>query len=156
MRLCVIFLLSVLWMPRLAMADDQPLDLSLPNLDGELVSLVDYRGQWLVLNYWATWCRPCIKEFPELDALHDNHADVTVLGLNFENAEDERLRRFLEQNPVSYPILRVDVYEPPAQLGAPPGLPTTFLVDPDGLLRHTITGLVSEASLLEALQGLGR
>jgi thiol-disulfide isomerase/thioredoxin len=137
-------------------AEEGPIAVTLPDLEGNEVDLASWRGQWLVLNFWATWCTPCIKEFPELDALHSNHDDITVVGLNFENADQARLEQFLQRYPVSYPILRVDIYAPPSDLGDPAGLPTTHLVDPEGRLRHTITGLVTEHSLLDALEGLGR
>lgn len=119
------------------------LDFELPDLDGQPHSLGDYRGQWVVVNYWATWCRPCRKEIPDLSRLHAERDDITVLGLTFEDIDTEAVKIFLEDYPASYPILMVDVYEPPPELGAPRVLPTTFLIDPGGVLLETWLGPVT-------------
>lgn len=137
-RLIVLMLLSVLLTP--AWATD---DFELPDLDGNPHSLADYRGDWVVVNYWATWCAPCRKEIPDLSALHDARSDITVLGLAFEDTAVDDFRRFLEQYPASYPILLVDVYDPPALLGAPRALPTTFLVNTEGEMVHTWIGPIT-------------
>lgn len=118
-------------------------DFQLPDLDGETHRLSDYRDQWVVVNYWATWCAPCRKEIPDLSQLHDRRDDITVLGLAFEETDIETWERFLEEYPASYPILQVDVYDPPEALGAPRALPTTFMVTPDGELAHTWVGPVT-------------
>ena len=83
---------------------DEPVDFALPQLGGELVSLGDYRGHWVVVNYWATWCAPCRKEMPDLSELHSERDDITVLGLAFEDIEDSDYYAFLEEIPVSFPI----------------------------------------------------
>ncbi len=118
-------------------------DFELSDLDGQVHRLADYRGGWVVVNYWATWCAPCRKEIPDLSRLHDAREDITVLGLAFEDTEVSAFRRFLEQYPASYPILLVDVYDPPADLGAPRALPTTHLVDLEGKVVHTWLGPVT-------------
>lgn len=122
-------------------------DFGLPGLGGESIRLADYRGRWLVLNYWATWCAPCRKEIPELSALNEDRQDVTVLGLAFENADAEVFATFLEDFDVSYPILMVDVYDPPAPLGAPRVLPTTYILDVDGYLVKTFVGPVTREQI---------
>lgn len=124
-------------------------DFDLPGLDGERHSLSDHRGQWVVVNYWATWCKPCRKEIPDLSDLHDRRDDVTVLGLAFEDTEVEDFERFLADYPASYPILMVDVYEPPQALGAPRVLPTTHLFDRDGELVETWLGPVTSDMITE-------
>ena len=86
-----------------------PVDFSLEKLGGGTVSVADYRGQWLVVNYWATWCAPCIKEMPELSALHNGRDDTAVLGLAYEEVDDATLLAFLDEIDVDFPILKVDV-----------------------------------------------
>ena len=119
------------------------LDFELPGLDGELHRLSDYRGEWVVVNYWATWCAPCRKEIPDLSQLHDSEAEITVLGLAFEDTEIDAFERFLQSYPASYPILLVDVYDPPEAFGAPRALPTTHLVNGQGESVHTWIGPVT-------------
>ncbi len=136
-----------------ALAD--AVEFELPGLNGELHSLSDYRGDWVVVNYWATWCAPCRKEIPDLSGLHDSRADITVLGLAFEDTEVEDFERFLEDYPASYPILMVDVYAPPEDLGAPRALPTTFLVDADGNRVNTWIGPVTSDMISDWIEDHG-
>lgn len=131
------------------------IDFKLPALDGSPHHLSDYRGDWVVVNYWATWCAPCRKEIPDLSELHDRRDDIVVLGLAFEDTEVEVFERFLVDYPASYPILLVDVYDPPADLGAPRALPTTFLVDADGALVHTWLGPVTGQMITDWIEEHG-
>ena len=128
MRLLVVF---VLLFAGPAMAE--PVEYSLPDLDGKMHSLADYKGKWVIVNYWATWCPPCQEEIPDLVNFHDSHKDhdAVVLGINLEDVGEEQLESFVESFLISYPILRS---EPLATtpLGPVPGLPTTYIVAPDG------------------------
>jgi len=119
------------------------IDFELPMLGAESVQLSDWRGQWVVVNYWATWCAPCRKEIPDFSQMHDAREDITVLGLAFEDTDVETFEEFLIDYPASYPILLVDVYAPPESLGAPKALPTTYLVDPSGALVETWLGPIT-------------
>ncbi|GAB4191113.1 MAG: hypothetical protein Tsb002_19530 [Wenzhouxiangellaceae bacterium] len=146
-------LLLLAGLPLLASAhhDEQQtqeaIDFTLPLLAGDPVSLSDYRGQWVVVNYWATWCGPCRKEIPDLSQLHDDRDDITVLGLAYEEVDAEVFEKFLTEYQATYPILVVDVYDPPAALGTPRALPTTFIVDPRGAIAKTILGPVTSEDI---------
>ena len=128
MRLLVVF---VLLFAGSAMAE--PVEYSLPDMDGKMHSLADYKGKWVIVNYWATWCPPCQDEIPDLVNFHDSHKDddAVVLGVNLEDVGEEQLESFVDSFLISYPILRS---EPLATtpLGPVPGLPTTYIVAPDG------------------------
>jgi thiol-disulfide isomerase/thioredoxin len=126
---------------------DVPVDFVLPMLGGGEVAIADYRGQWVVLNYWATWCAPCRKEIPELSRMHTERADITVLGLAFEEADDNNFEAFLGEFDVSYPILQVDVFHPPEPFGAPKVLPTTIVLDPAGRSVKAFLGPVTRAAI---------
>jgi thiol-disulfide isomerase/thioredoxin len=128
---------------------EDPVDFSLMQLGGGEVSLSDFRGSWVVVNYWATWCAPCRKEMPELSALHDEREDLTVLGLAFEDTDDSAFEEFLLEFHASYPILRVDVYQPPEPFGAPRVLPTTIILDKEGRAVKAFLGPVTR----EAIEG---
>lgn len=132
---------------------EAPVNFTLPVLDGGEASLSDYLGQWVVVNYWATWCAPCRKEIPELSELHEERDDITVLGLAFEDVDETAFDAFLEEFDVSYPILLVDVYAPPEPFGAPKVLPTTVLLDPTGRSVKAFLGPVTRAAIEAYIAG---
>jgi thiol-disulfide isomerase/thioredoxin len=125
------------------------IDMPLKGLDGSMVNLQDFEGKWLVVNYWATWCGPCLEEMPELQAFHDDNADKTamVIGINSEYIAPEQLQEFLENYFITYPIF-LSAPTQKSELGLIPGIPTTFLVTPAGkvVARQigTITGEMIE------------
>lgn len=123
-----------LWMQAVA----EPADFTLTSLHGEQVTLSDYRGRWVVVNFWASWCAPCVRELPELVEFQRDEPDVQVLGINFEDIDADEARRFLEPFGINFPNLRVDSV-PLVPFEPLDGLPTTAIVDPSGRLvvRHT-------------------
>ncbi|WP_303900958.1 TlpA family protein disulfide reductase [Thiohalomonas denitrificans] len=123
---------------------------------GQAHNLSDYRGKWVVVNYWATWCPPCLEELPELVHFHDEHKDVdaVVVGINMEDLEVDRLGRFLEENLITYPV---GVRSSDAQmLGPIPGLPTTYLVSPNGTVVAREVGAITSEGLEEFIDGFDR
>lgn len=79
-------LLLVLLLALIAPVGATGLDFTLPNLDGRPVRLADFRGQWTVVNFWASWCTPCLLEMPELESFHQaQRGRAAVIGVNFEN-----------------------------------------------------------------------
>lgn len=130
-----------------AAADAERPTLKIATLDGAQYDLVSKRGGWVVVNFWATWCAPCIKEMPELDAFDAERTDVEVIGLAYEEIAVEEMRAFLKQRPVRYPIALVDTYDPPADFPTPRGLPMTYVIAPDGRIAKSFMGPVTGAEL---------
>lgn len=113
------------------------------------LDLSAHAGEWVLVNYWAPWCKPCIEEIPELNSVHLEHPGISVYGVNFDGSTGDAL---LEQEAtlgVAFPTLTDD---PHALLGIPrPAvLPTTLVVNPQGELVETLLGPQTERSLLEA------
>lgn len=110
----------------------------------------NHLGNWVVINYWAQWCKPCIEEIPELNELAREHPGVTVLGVNFDGARDEALNVQVEALGIEFPLILED---PAATLGTqrPQALPTTLILNPDGELSATLTGPQTLASLRAAI-----
>jgi len=142
---CCLLASPVLWAA--AYETTEPVEFSLPQLNGEPVALSDYRGQWVILNYWATWCAPCRKEIPELSELHEQREDITVLGIAYEDIDAAMFAEFLQEFHVSYPILVADVYQPPQPFGAPKVLPTTIILDPFGRSVKAFLGPVTRQDI---------
>lgn len=107
-------------------------------------------GQWVVVNYWAIWCKPCIQEIPELNEL--NHLpQVAVFGVNYDGTTGEELREQLQSLDVQFPTLTVD---PAETLGVerPLVLPTTFVINPHGELQETLIGPQTLKTLASATE----
>ena len=115
-------------------------------MESDLTSL---RGQWVVVNYWASWCKPCIEEIPQLKRLHGAYSNLTVVGVNYDGASGEELHAQAQRLGVGFATLEAD---PSAQLGIPrPAvLPTTLILDPQGQLQRTLLGPQTVESLSEA------
>ncbi len=129
--------------------------LTIATLDGAQYDLAAKRGRWVVVNFWATWCKPCIKEMPELDAFDAAREDVEVLGLAYEEIEPADMRAFLAKRPVKYPIAIVDTYDPPADFPTPRGLPMTYLIAPDGRIARKFLGPITGEDLAKAIEAAG-
>jgi|SRR5690606_28849250 len=125
--------------------------LRVPTLDHGDYDLAAHRGKWVVVNFWATWCAPCLKEMPELSALDAMNEHIEVVGLAYEEIDPAAMRAFLESHPVTYPIAIVDVYDPPAGFDTPRGLPMTYLVGPDGAVAERFMGPVTAADIERAI-----
>lgn len=126
--------------------------LHVTTLDGKTFDLAAQRGKWVIVNYWATWCVPCIKEMPDISRFVTAHKNVTAIGLAYEDSEPAEIKAFLAKHPVAYPIAQVTLDQPPKDFDQPRGLPTTYLIGPDGKVARHIVGPVTEASL-EAIIG---
>lgn len=109
-------------------------------LEGERGHYAQWRGDWVVINYWAVWCKPCIDEIPELNEFSRLHADeVRVFGVNFDGGDPEQQRQQARQLQVAFPVLLRD---PAGALGweRPKALPTTVVIDPQGEVRQQLQG----------------
>ncbi|MEO6064374.1 MAG: TlpA disulfide reductase family protein [Lysobacterales bacterium] len=122
-------------------------------LDGTRIdfSKAPRRGRWQVVNFWATWCAPCIQEIPELARFDNARADVDVVGLAFEDSDVADIRKFLKEHPAGYPIVHVDPYAPLIGFAVPRGLPTTYLIAPDGRIAERMIGPVDGKVLMRAI-----
>lgn len=118
---------------------------------GEPVAWDSLRGQWVLVNYWAEWCKPCLEEIPELNEL-DRNSNITVLGVNFDGVKGQALVDLGDTMGIRFTMLAED---PGPEFGwkTPVALPATFVVDPDGELRETRFGPQTEQELIKLTGG---
>lgn len=129
-------------------------DYQLKDFDGKLHSVSDHRGKWLVINFWASWCPPCIKEMPEFEKFYQSYPDKAhVWGVTFENSGKDAILAFVDRIGVSYPILGYG-QDPLTGYASVNGLPTTFIIDPKGLFYHRFQGPVTAQQIANIIPDL--
>jgi thiol-disulfide isomerase/thioredoxin len=149
MRRLALFALVGLVLGATARADNPSLpSLQVTTLEGRPFDLATHRGKWVVVNWWATWCVPCIKELPEISAFATKHRDkVVAIGLAFEDSEKAEIVDFLAKRPLAFAVAQVDPNDPPKDFGAPLGLPNTYVIGPDGRIAREFLGPVTAKDL---------
>lgn len=122
------------------MASEPAPDFTLKSNQGENLRLEDYRGQVVMLNFWASWCGPCRTEMPLMDDIYQEYKDLgfTVLAVNVDEDSTDA-KRFLDAVPVSYPILYDNTSTVTAAYGVD-AMPTTVMIDRDGNARFVHRG----------------
>ena len=112
----------------------------LKNINGQKTRLSDFNGRFVILNFWATWCVPCIKEMPELQKAHLSlNGKVKIIGINLAESR-EKVEEFIKTHHLSFPIL-LDSYGNVSQDYEVVNLPITYLITPDGFVREKIFGV---------------
>lgn len=115
----------------------------------------ELRGKWLFVNYWATWCAPCIKEIPEFNELMEAHGEeLVVYGVNYDEPAGEEMARQIRKMKIEFPVFSKD---PADKLGIerPEVLPTTFVFSPDGEHVETLVGPQTRETLLAVMEDAG-
>ncbi|SPD73895.1 Thiol-disulfide isomerase-like protein [uncultured Desulfobacterium sp.] len=126
-------------------------DFSLKDLSDKTVTLKQYRGSIVVLDFWATWCPPCRAAIPELVAMQEKYRDkkLAVIGISMDDPRkvtNEYLRSFSEKFNINYIILRFDLKVVEDYFGAQaPALPTLYIIDRDGQVRDKLVGFDPDA-----------
>ena len=113
---------------------------------GKTHHLQDYKGKWVLVNFWATWCPPCLEEMPDLQKLHETHKDLVVIGIAMDYKDPKYVISFAEDLLVTFPIVLGD-QKIAAQFGRLSGLPTTYLYSPQGNLAAQNVGALTRQSV---------
>ncbi|MGE0622252.1 MAG: TlpA family protein disulfide reductase [Pseudomonadales bacterium] len=140
-----------------AISDSAP-DFTLKSLEGSNLRLEEYRGQVVLLNFWASWCGPCRQEMPLLDRLHHRYEDTgfAVLGVNVEG-EIAPAQEIVDKTNVTFPIL-IDDGQKVSQMYNLQAMPSTVVIDRDGVVRYIHLGYKpgDEAKYVEVVKELIR
>jgi len=136
--------------PVYAAMPTQP-SLKVTTLDGKPYDLAAQRGHWVIVNFWATWCVPCIKELPEISQFVTSHPDIRAIGIAYDDTDPADIRAFLDKHPVSFPVAQVTMDKPLTDFDEPRGLPTTYLIGPDGKVAKHFMGPITSAALSAAI-----
>jgi peroxiredoxin len=116
-------------------------DFTLVTLEGRSVQLREFRGKLVLLNFWATWCAPCLHEMPSMERLYQTFksTEFVLLAVSMDRQGEGVARPFVENLKLSFPVLLDTTSEVGRQYGVR-GLPTSYVIDPDGLLIGAVIG----------------
>ena len=119
-------------------------------VDGRDGRLSDYDGQWLLINYWAEWCKPCLKEVPELNEFYNQYAEeYSMLAVSFDNLTNEELLEQITKYDMQYPLLS-SIPKPKLGIDMPAALPANYIRSPEGKIFGPLLGPQTVETLLKA------
>lgn len=135
----------------IAIGKESP-NFTLKNLDGKEVSLSDYRGKIVLINFWATWCPWCDKEMPDLQKLDEENDDLVVLAVDVMEKEEE-VKEYIEKNKYSFEVV-LDEDGEIAKTYLVSGLPASYFVDEEGILLGGVPGAMTYEQMISILEGI--
>lgn len=151
----VLFAAVILSFPSFAKNQIAP-SFSLPSFKGNELNIEEWRGKVVYLDFWASWCKPCVESFPKLEALQQKYQGqgFTVIAINLDEKKQNALK-FLAENPVSYPVL-YDANAEVAQLYQVAAMPSSYFIDKKGIIRLNHRGFIpgDENKIEKAIQFL--
>lgn len=128
-------------------------DFELETLSGKRVKLSDYRGQRVMVNFWATWCPPCRAEMPDIQKFHQANDDIVILAINLTQTEPglQQIQDFVDEFGLTFPVLLdVDIQVATAYQIRP--IPSSFLIDSNGIIQFSAYGPLTYEMMVEKFE----
>ncbi|SDR10651.1 peroxiredoxin family protein [Virgibacillus salinus] len=127
-------------------------DFELTTLKGKTVKLSDFRGQRVLVNFWATWCPPCRAEMPDMEKFHQNK-DITILAINLTETESTKsdVSDFVEKFELTFPILMDETVEVANQYQIQP-IPTSYMIDSNGIIQFKALGAMNYELMVQEFE----
>ncbi len=138
-------------------------EFTLKDINGKKVNLSDYRGKIVVLDLWATWCRPCIASFPAMELMIQKHPEVTFLFIDVEEQNPNPgalVKSFIEKRKYPFTVLIDEPVEPNSakykivSAYKPNGIPAKYIIDKNGILRFRTSGFDTDTELINELEAM--
>ena len=126
-------------------------DWSLKDRDGVRYTQAGLNGKWVLVNFWAPWCPPCLQEMPDLDALQQRHKDLQVIGVAVMYGNRKEVVDMVSKLSISYPIV-FGSEDTAGDFGGLDGMPTTFLYSPSGNLVGHHQGILTQTEIEQAIE----
>ena len=129
-------------------------DFTLQNLDGDKVSLSDYKGKKVFLNFWATWCPPCKAEMPDMQEVYEEtkNNDIVILAVNIGDSQKD-VKQFIDERGFEFPVL-LDLDQQVAKVYDITAIPTSYFIDKNGAIINSIRGAMSKNDMLNYINSL--
>ena len=133
-------------------------DFTLPTIDGESVSLSDYKGKKVILNFWASWCPPFKVEMPHMQQYYKKYSEsdqvvILAANLSYSDGSKDKVQQFVDSFDISFPVLMMN-NKNVVKLYEIISLPTTFIIDTEGRIQHKIVGPLDQQAIKNYVQGI--
>ena len=125
---------------------------TLENINGEEVSLEDYKGKIIMLNFWATWCPYCVKEMPDMNQLQEENDDLVILAVNIKEEKD-KVKKYIEEGGYDFEVV-LDTEGAVAGTYLVGPLPTSYFIDKEGIFIGGIPGMLEYPQMKQLIEGI--